>query len=147
MNIAISTAISVAITGSRGTPLPAGKRDLSAGSFRQCTHRHQHNRDQRGPDADAKTGISSSLKVFALYRPSGIGLSYLSARERKPDRRESRSGLPDSTVQQSFTHIGIENGGNRSGPGCGGRKPWVTDSAAAIGTQHTAVEYSRKPRW
>ncbi len=147
MNIAISTAISVALPGHRGTPPPAGKRDLSAGSFGNRTHRHQNHRHQRGPDAAPKLGISSSLKVFALYRPSGSAYRYLSTRERKPDRRESRSDCQNSTVQQSFTHIGIENGAIAVGPGCGGRKPWVTDSAAPLVHQHTAVEYSRKPRW
>ncbi len=138
VNIAISTAVNVAITGRPG----------NSGNRRKAW---PFGRDHRQPHASPsgitgtsdvqtltpKPGISSSVRFFFSRWPQAFRdrlIDAFSGNGRKPVGKGSRSGSPESYQQQRLTHIGMKKSWRLRLDECGGRKPWCDGSAAYIGT-------------
>ena len=77
-------------------------------------HRHQDNRDQRGPDADAKARhlfFSEGFRVMQPFRNRLID-TFQEARINRA-REDNRRDRQNRTEQQGLAHVGMENSGNR----------------------------------
>ena len=79
--------------------------------LRHGAHRHQHNRYQRGPDADAKAWhlfFREGFSVVQTFRNRLVDPFQAACKHRacEDNGRDSQN----STEQQGFTHIGMEDG-------------------------------------
>ena len=81
--------------------------------LRHGAHCHQDNRDQRGPDADAKAWhlfFSEGFCAVQTFRDWLID-AFQETRVYRTGENNGRD-CQNRTKQQSFTHICVENGGN-----------------------------------
>ena len=82
--------------------------------FRHGTHRHQDDRYQRGPDADAKTRhlfFREGFRAVQTFRDRLINPFQEAGINRAG--QDHRRDCQNRTEQQGFTHIGMEDGGDR----------------------------------
>ncbi len=83
--------------------------------LRDGAHRHQDNRNQRGPDADAKAWhlfFGEGFCAVQTFRDWLID-AFQEARVHRTGENNGRDGQ-NRTKQQGFTHICVENGGDSS---------------------------------
>ncbi len=81
--------------------------------LRDGAHRHQDNRNQRGPDADAKARhlfFSKGFRAVQTFRDWLID-AFQETCVHRTGENHGRDGQ-NRTKQQGFTHICVENGGN-----------------------------------